>query len=41
MCGQDTPVVVSPSAVRNPHVPLVSETQTLEVMEGDRLIVLK
>ena len=41
MHGQDTPVVVSPSAIRNPRVPLISEIQTLEVTEGDQLIVLK
>lgn len=39
--GQDTPAVVSPSAFHSPHVPLISEIQTLEVMEGDQLIVLK
>lgn len=38
---QGTPVVVSLSAFHNPCVPLISEIQALEVMEGDQLIVLK
>lgn len=36
-----TRLQLSPSAIHNPRIPLISEIQTLEVMAGDQLIVLK